>query len=103
MHWIMFDQVMGHIFLRCKLTGIEDTLCLTPRLIGLRLRFKKIRTEKDPLDSLKLILVKKGYETESSLKDYDKEIREMINEAADFAQESPEPNPSELYTDVLSE
>ena len=64
---------------------------------------QKIRTEKDPLDSLKLILVKNGYDTESNLKDYDKEIREMINEAADFAQESPEPSPSELYTDVLSE
>ena len=33
----------------------------------------------------------------------DKEIRSIVNEAADFAETSPEPDPSELYTDVLVE
>ena len=35
------------------------------------------------------------------LKAIDKEIRAIINEAADFAETSPEPGAAELYTDVL--
>ena len=34
-------------------------------------------------------------------KSIDKEIREIVAEAADFSRESPEPDPSELYTDVF--
>jgi pyruvate dehydrogenase E1 component alpha subunit len=41
--------------------------------------------------------------TEEELKAIDKEIRSIVNEAADFAETSPEPDPSELYTDVLVE
>ncbi len=36
-----------------------------------------------------------------SLKEIDKEIRAKVAEAADFAESSPEPDPAELYTDVL--
>ena len=63
---------------------------------------QKIRSEKDPLDTLKLILLKIKGITEESIKSYDREIRDLVNEAAEFAQNSPEPDPSELYTDVLS-
>ncbi len=64
---------------------------------------QKIRTEKDPLDTLKAVLLERGDATEDDLKAFDREVREIVNEAADFAQESPEPDPSELYTDVLLE
>jgi pyruvate dehydrogenase E1 component alpha subunit len=37
------------------------------------------------------------------LKDIDKRIRAQVSEAADFAENSPEPAPAELYTDVLVE
>jgi pyruvate dehydrogenase E1 component alpha subunit len=40
---------------------------------------------------------------EDALKVIEKEIRTIVNEAADFAETSPEPNLSELYTDVLVE
>jgi len=33
----------------------------------------------------------------------DKEVRDIVNEAARFAQDSPEPDPSELWTDILLE
>ena len=39
--------------------------------------------------------------SEDDLKATDKEIRAVVNDAAEFAQQSPEPDPSELYTDVL--
>ncbi len=64
---------------------------------------QKIRTEKDPLETLKTVLIKRGDATEDDLKAYDREVREIINDAADFAQSSPEPDPSELYTDILIE
>ena len=39
--------------------------------------------------------------TEADLKAIDKEIKKIVVEAADFAEQAPEPDPSELYTDVL--
>ncbi len=40
---------------------------------------------------------------EDELKAIDQEIRQIVVEAADFAEQSPEPEPTELYTDVLVE
>ena len=64
---------------------------------------QKMRTEKDPIESLKETLISLGHADEDALKAMDKEVREQVNAAADFAQESPEPDPSELYTDILIE
>jgi pyruvate dehydrogenase E1 component alpha subunit len=62
---------------------------------------QKIRAEQDPLDTLKNVLIERGDASEDDLKAYDREVREAVNEAADFAQASPEPDPAELYTNVL--
>jgi pyruvate dehydrogenase E1 component alpha subunit len=64
---------------------------------------QKMRTEHDPIDSLKKRMIDAGMADEDAFKAIDKEIRARINDAAEFAQESPEPDPSELYTDVLLE
>jgi pyruvate dehydrogenase E1 component alpha subunit len=40
---------------------------------------------------------------EDKLKEIDKRIRAQVSEAADFAENSPEPASPELYTDVLVE
>jgi pyruvate dehydrogenase E1 component alpha subunit len=42
-----------------------------------------------------------GQLDEDGLKAIDKEIRGIVNEAAEFAQRDPEPGPAELYADVL--
>ena len=63
----------------------------------------KMRDERDPLTQLRDIILKEKGIDEDGLKDIDKEVREIINAAAEFAQESPEPDPSELYTDILIE
>ena len=39
--------------------------------------------------------------TEDELKEIDRKIKDIVSDAAEFAQNSPEPDPSELYTDVL--
>ena len=52
---------------------------------------------------VKARLIAEGWVDEDGLKAIDKEIKAIVADAADFAQTSPEPDPSELYTDVLLE
>ena len=64
---------------------------------------KDVREHHDPIDNAKSKLLEAGWADEDGLKAMDKEIRAVVNESAEFAKESPEPDPSELYTDVLVE
>ena len=61
----------------------------------------EMREKHDPIANLSKVIVDAGHKTEEELKEIDKEVRAIVAEAAQFAQESPEPDPSELYTDVL--
>jgi pyruvate dehydrogenase E1 component alpha subunit len=61
---------------------------------------QEVREHHDPIDGIKADLLKAGV-PEEKLKEIDKQIRARVAEAADFAESSPEPEPSELYTDVL--
>ncbi len=63
---------------------------------------QSIRDRKDPIDQFGKKLVDRDLVTEADLKAVDKEIRLIVNEAAEFAIEAPEPDASELYTDVLA-
>jgi pyruvate dehydrogenase E1 component alpha subunit len=63
----------------------------------------KMRDERDPIDGLRKLILEGGYAGEDAIKEIDKEIRAVVNDAAAFAQESPEPDISELYTDILAE
>lgn len=63
----------------------------------------KMRSEHDPIDQLRARILADGGGDEDVLKEIDREIKALINEAAQFAQDSPEPDPSELYTDVYLE
>ncbi len=61
-----------------------------------------VREKSDPIERLKAMLMKQGVK-EEDLKALDKKVRKTVMEAADFAEESPEPEAAELYTDVLVE
>ena len=61
----------------------------------------KYRNERDPIDHVRKRMVDAGVADEAGLKAIDVEIRKIVNDAAEFAQQSPEPDPSELWTDVL--
>ena len=63
---------------------------------------QEMRENHDPIDAAKAELLKRGM-TEERIKEIDKQIRSKVNEAADFAENSPEPEMTELYTDVLVE
>ena len=63
---------------------------------------QEVRDKRDPIEHAKAELLAMG-ESEASLKEIDKRVRKLVTEAADFAENSPEPDLSELYTDVLVE
>jgi pyruvate dehydrogenase E1 component alpha subunit len=67
-----------------------------------REEIQKMRTEHDPIEGARARLVELDV-SEAELKKIDDEVKRVIQEAADFAQTSPEPDPSELWTDVLLE
>ena len=62
---------------------------------------QKMRSEHDPIEQVRARLIEKGWATEDDLKDIDKDVREIVADSADFAQNDPEPDASELYTDIL--
>jgi pyruvate dehydrogenase E1 component alpha subunit len=63
----------------------------------------KMRQEHDPIDRLRERLLAEKHIDENGLKNMDREVKDLISQATEFAQASPEPDPSELYTDVLIE
>jgi len=63
----------------------------------------KMREQHDPIDNLRALILKNGYADENALKAIDKDVKDIVSDAAEFAQASPEPDVSELYTDVLIE
>jgi pyruvate dehydrogenase E1 component alpha subunit len=63
---------------------------------------QEMREKHDPIDAARAELLGRGV-TEERLKDIEKQIRNKVGEAADFAESSSEPEMTELYTDVLVE
>jgi pyruvate dehydrogenase E1 component alpha subunit len=63
----------------------------------------QVRKESDPIDTLRAFLVDNAFADDGQLKDIDRDVKEIVNGAAEFAQTSPEPDPAELITDVLIE
>ncbi len=63
----------------------------------------KIRKERDPIDLLRAILEEGRFADEATLKEMDRQVKAVVTEAAEFAQQSPEPDLKELWTDILIE
>jgi pyruvate dehydrogenase E1 component alpha subunit len=63
----------------------------------------KMRQEHDPIDRLRERLLSEKHIDENGLKNIDREVKDLVSQATEFAQASPEPDPAELYTDVLVE
>jgi pyruvate dehydrogenase E1 component alpha subunit len=59
-----------------------------------------MRKQHDPIDQLRELLIKQNVR-EEALKAMDAEVKAVVTKATEFAQTSPEPDPSELFTDIL--
>jgi pyruvate dehydrogenase E1 component alpha subunit len=62
----------------------------------------EVKKTRDPLDHLKHLMDEAGIAAEA-VKTIEDEVKAIVLEAVEFAQSSPEPDPSELYTDVYLE
>jgi pyruvate dehydrogenase E1 component alpha subunit len=61
----------------------------------------KMRAEHDPIEQVRQRILANAWASEDDLKGIDKEVRDIVNEAAEFSQHDPEPDPSELWTDIV--
>ena len=64
---------------------------------------QKVREEKDAIEHIRNLLLTGKHCGEDDLKMIDKEIKAIVNDSAEFAKESPEPVPEELWTDIYAE
>src|SRR5262245_31875523 len=90
----------GPIILEMKTYRYRGHSMSDPAKYRTREEVQQVREKHDPIDTFGSRLVQRGVLREDELKSADKEVRDIINRAAEFASESPEPAPEELYTDV---
>ena len=63
---------------------------------------QKMRAQRDPIESVRSLLVSEKLSTEEEIKIIDKEIKEIVNSCAEYAKESPEVPAEELWTDIYA-
>jgi pyruvate dehydrogenase E1 component alpha subunit len=92
----------GPVLLEMKTYRYRGHSMSDPAKYRSRDEVQSVRENSDPIDGAKEALLAMGV-TEEAFKAIDKDIRSIVSAAADFAESSPEPELSELYTDVLVE
>ena len=63
---------------------------------------EKIKSEKDAIEHVRDLLLQGGHANDDDLKAIDKDIKAIVNAAAEFAKDSPEPDLAELWTDIYA-
>jgi pyruvate dehydrogenase E1 component alpha subunit len=61
---------------------------------------EEVRSHHDPIDMARARIIEKKFAKEDELKKIDGDVRELINQASEFATHDPEPDASELWTNV---
>ena len=92
----------GPIILEMKTYRYRGHSMSDPAKYRTREEVTAVREKRDPIEHLGLKLLAQKLATEDDLKQIDKDIRSVVNTSAEFATESPEPDPAELYTDVMA-
>jgi pyruvate dehydrogenase E1 component alpha subunit len=62
---------------------------------------QKMRSEHDPIEQVRARLLANSIASEEDLKAIDADVREIVQQSADFATNDPEPDMSELWTDIV--
>ena len=63
---------------------------------------QEMREKRDAIEQVRQMLLTGGHASEEDLKKIDKEIKDIVNDAAEFSKESPEPPLEELWTDIYA-
>ena len=90
----------GPILLELKTYRYRGHSMSDPAKYRSREEVQAVREKSDPIEAVPSASSRRGAK-EEELKAIDNEIKKIVVEAADFAEQAPEPEPSELYTDVL--
>ncbi len=90
----------GPIILEMKTYRYRGHSMSDPAKYRSREEVQSMRENSDPIEGVKKELEAAGVK-EDQLKAIEADIRKAVNESADFAEQTPEPEPGELYTDVL--
>ncbi|WP_188055016.1 pyruvate dehydrogenase (acetyl-transferring) E1 component subunit alpha [Sphingosinithalassobacter sp. CS137] len=100
LEWVRSGK--GPVILEMKTYRYRGHSMSDPAKYRSREEVQSMRDKSDPIEHAKRELAALGVE-EGALKEIEKEIRKIVNESADFAESTPEPDAAELYTDVLVE
>ncbi|MET0370985.1 MAG: pyruvate dehydrogenase (acetyl-transferring) E1 component subunit alpha [Sphingobium sp.] len=92
----------GPILLEMKTYRYRGHSMSDPAKYRSREEVQEMREKSDPIEAVKKALIAAGL-SEDDIKGIDTKVRKIVSEAADFAESSPEPPLSDLYTDVLVE
>ena len=93
----------GPIILEMKTYRYRGHSMSDPAKYRSREEVQAVRDKSDPIEHVKKMLMEAHGTKEEELKAIEQEIRRKVNESADFAESTPEPDAAELYTDVLVE
>lgn len=91
----------GPILLEMKTYRYRGHSMSDPAKYRSREEVQSVRDNRDPIDHAKREMLELGFADEPWFKACEQEVRKQVAEAADFAEQAPEPELSELYTDVL--
>jgi len=64
---------------------------------------EKYKEQRDPINHFREYLLRESVATEAAIKKIEDDIKVQVNDAAEFAKTSPEPDATELWTDILSQ
>jgi len=90
----------GPVLMECNTYRYRGHSMSDPAKYRTREEVQGVREKSDPIERARADLIEMGI-SDDRLKDIDKDIRARVSEAAEFAENSPLPDPGELYTDVL--
>jgi len=93
----------GPIILEMKTYRYRGHSMSDPGKYRTREEIDEVRKHRDPIDHVEELLRSRGLADDAAMKAIDAEVRRTVADAAEFARTTPEPDPSELYTDVYVE
>ena len=93
----------GPIILEMKTYRYRGHSMSDPGKYRTREEIDAVRKTRDPIDHLQERLLADGLADEAALKAIDADVKSIVADAAEFARTTPEPDATELYTDVYVE
>ena len=91
----------GPILLEMKTYRYRGHSMSDPAKYRSREEVQEVRENRDPIEHAKREMLELGFADEAWFKELEKQVKAEVAEAADFAEQAPEPEAGELYTDVL--